>query len=174
MSFPRDLSALTKLFRELGATEPDQWARSQIDEGIPQLARYLFLRQAWRSVVREDDSRWIDGAISRAASHPDEPYAGAGLALASLRAKGATNEELTELVRSMQAGLLFDLCYLLEDPGDVEDSVSDIAWALVQIEDDGTILDPIRGLHESVLEMDPTGREVRPRRADGTSIPGGG
>jgi hypothetical protein len=163
MGNSQDLTQLTKLFDELGAHDPEGWARSQIEEGVPQLARYLFLRQAWRSVVPEGDSSWIDAAIERAKNHPDEPYAGAGLALARLRAKGATDEELTDLVRAMQAELLFSFCYLLEDPGEVEDAVSDITWSLVQIDDEGNALETIGGLHESVLETDPTGREMRPR-----------
>lgn len=163
MSTPTDLKTLTRLFDALGAPDPEGWARSQVDQGIPQLARYLFLRQAWRNIVPEDDSRWIDAAIARAKDHPGEPYAGAGLALGRLRAKGATDEELTDLVRAMQAELLFGLCYLLDDPGEVEEAVEDIAWALVQIDDEGTVLETIGGLHESVLETDPTGREMRPR-----------
>ena len=165
MGNPNDLNALTRLFFELGAPDPEGWARSQIDEGIPQVARYLFLRQAWQSIVPECDARWIDAAIARAKSHPGEPYAGAGLALSRLRAKGATDEELTDLVRAMQAQLLFSFCYLLQDPGDVEDAVADINWALVQVDDEGAVLGTIDGLHESVLETDPTGREVRPQTA---------
>ena len=167
MVVPQSLTTLTRLFAELGAPDPEGWARSQIDEGIPQLARYMFLRQAWRRIVSERDSRWIDAAIERAKTHPDEPYAGAGHALASLRAKGATAEELTDLVRAMQAQLLFSFCHLLEDPGDVEDAASGIAWALVQVDDEGTVLETIGGLYESVLETDPTGREMRPRSPDG-------
>jgi len=39
---------LAALFQKLGARDPDHWARSQVEEGVPQLARFLFLRQAWR------------------------------------------------------------------------------------------------------------------------------
>lgn len=162
MSSIPDLHDLITLFRRLGAPEPEQWASSQVREGIPQLARYLFLRQAWQHVVDEDDTQWIDRVVSQALEHPTEPYSGAGLALASLRAKGATDLELTELVRAMQAELLFSVCYLLQDPGDVEDDVSDIEWALVQVDANGNVLATIDGLHESVLETDPTGREMRP------------
>jgi hypothetical protein len=42
---------LTALFEKLGAADPDGWARSQLEEDIPQLARFLFLRQAWRAIV---------------------------------------------------------------------------------------------------------------------------
>jgi hypothetical protein len=158
-----DQKKLTALFEKLGARDPEGWARSQLEEGIPQLARFLFLRQAWRTVVSEGDSGWIAGAIASAEARPGDPYAGVGHALRSLRARGATNEELTDLVRGMQAELLFQICYLLEDPGELEPDVEDVTWSLVETDEEGNVLDDIRGLHESVLEMDPTGREMRPR-----------
>jgi hypothetical protein len=157
-------NALTALFRKLGASEPEDWARSQVEEGIPQLARFVFLRQAWRQIVREGDSSWIKASIEHAEASPDTPYAGVGHALKKLRAKGGTDEEITDLVRGMQARLLFALCYLLEDPGDVEPEIADLAWTLVQVDDEGNALGTIAGLHESVLETDPTGRELRSRR----------
>src|SRR6478735_1681142 len=114
------LKKLAAIFAKLGARDPAGWARSQLEEGIPQLARFVFLRQAWRAIVSEEDSSWIEEAVSRSNTHPKEPYAGVGHALRALRARGATDEEVTDLVRGMQARLLFDFCYLLEDPGDIE------------------------------------------------------
>jgi len=160
-----DQAKLAALFKKLGASDPEGWARSQIEEGIPQLARYLFLRQAWRQIVSEGDSTWIDISIDRAQGRPDEPYAGVGHALRKLRARGATNEEITDVVRGMQAELLFSLCYLLSDPGELEAEVEGMGWALVQLDDAGGMVGAIEGLHESVLETDPTGREMRPRQA---------
>ena len=167
MNIPDDIKGLTALFRKLGASEPESWASSQVNEGIPQLARYLFLRQAWRHVVPEDDASWIDRVMESARENPDQPYAGAGHALRRLRGKGATEQELTDLVRAMQAEFLFSLCYMLEDPAIDEVEASDVMWSLVQTDVDGNILGPIHGLHESVLETDPTGREMRPRPAAG-------
>jgi hypothetical protein len=158
-----DVRQLTALFERLGAREPEGWARSQVGEGTPQLARFLFLRQAWRSVVAEDDPTWIDAAIRDAEAHSEGPFAGVGHALKRLRAAGATSQDLTDLVRGMQAQLLSSLCYLLEDSGEVEAEVSNIAWALFQIDKEGEPLAAVTGLHESVLETDPTGREMRPR-----------
>ena len=158
------LKELTALFAKLGASDPEGWAQSQIDEGIPQLARYLFLRQAWRQVVvNEGDSGWIDNQIAAAARRPDDPYAGVGHALAKLRARGATDEELTDVVRGTQAEALFGFCYLLGDPGELEPEVADMAWSLVQLDAQGEPIGAIQSLHESVLELDPTGREMRPR-----------
>jgi hypothetical protein len=61
---------LTELFRKLGAQNPEGWAHSQIREGIPQLARYLFLREAWRCVISPDSRNWM---VDVRPSRPDEP-----------------------------------------------------------------------------------------------------
>ena len=159
------LDNLARIFAKLGAPGSEIWARSQVDDGIPQLARFLFLRQAWRGVVAEDATEWITRSFERATRHPDEPYAGVGHALRNLRALGARDHDITDLVRGMQVGLLFSLCYLLEDPGLTEPEVADMQWALVQVDEEGNVLSKIGGLHESVLETDPTGRKMRPRSA---------
>jgi hypothetical protein len=158
---------LAALFRKLGARDPETLARSQLQEKIPQLARFLFLRQAWRNIVGEEDATWIDARIARAEQEPNEPFAGVGLALKKLRARGAGDDEVIDLVRGMQAELLFSFCYLLEDPGEIEPEVADVSWILAQIDEEGNVLGSISGLHESVLETDPTGREMRPRRSAG-------
>jgi hypothetical protein len=98
---------LAALFRKLGAPDPETWARSQLQEKIPQLARFLFLRQAWRNIIGEEDATWIDARIARAEQESNEPFAGVGLALKKLRARGAVDDEIIDLVRGMQAGLLF-------------------------------------------------------------------
>ena len=161
-----DIESLTALFRRLGARNPDGWAKSQIQEGIPQLARFLFLREAWTRIVDESDSSWITAAINRAAAAPNAPYSGMGRALKALLSRGASESELTDVVRGMQAALLFDLCYMLEDP-DLQGEVKDTCWGLFVVDDDGAPLEPLNGLHESVLETDPTGREMRPKEGAG-------
>lgn len=163
----RDERELTALFKRLGAPQPAEWAKSQLKEDIPQLGRFLFLRQAWRQLIDEDDPSWIDASIRAAHLAPDAPLSGVGHALIGLRAKGASDEELTDLARGMQAELLASICYLLSDPGDLELEVADVAWALVQVDGDGQIVGQLDALHESVLETDPTGREMRPRAVPG-------
>lgn len=158
-----DSHDLTELFRLLGAAEPEEWAASQIEEGVPQLHRFLFLRQAWRAIVTEDDTSWIGAAIAATALAPDAPYASVGAVLSILRAKGVTDDEITDLVRGVQAELLFQFCYLLDEPDIDEEEAADVAWGLFAVDEDGAPLEPLFGLHESVLETDPTGREMRPR-----------
>jgi hypothetical protein len=158
-----DQAALTERLRRLGCPDPEAWAKSQIEEGIPQLARYVFLRQAWKRILDENDHRWIGNVLQNLQRSPDSPYAGQGHALKRLRELGARDEDLTDLVRGAQAELLFDFCLLLEDPGELEEEISGLSWALVELDSSGRVRERIGGLHESVLQTDPTGREMSPR-----------
>ncbi len=164
MPVPENQKELTELFKALGAEDPEGWAESQTTEGINQLHRFLFLRQAWQRVVAENDDAWIDDEIANYKRFPVQPFAGIGNALERMQAKGVDREDIVDLVRGMQVRLLADFCYLLDDPSLDEAGVEDLGWALVEANDDceptGTV---IGGLHESVLSTDPTGREMRPR-----------
>lgn len=161
-----ELHELTELFRKLGAPEPENWASSQLREGINQLGRFLFLRQAWREVVPEDDQSWIQAEINHSDKEPGAPCSGIGPALKNLLAAGADPQDITDVVRVMQYSLLFRLCYLLGDPGELEPEVQHMSWGLVQLDEQGEVVARIDCLHESLLGMDPTGREMRPRERD--------
>jgi len=64
--FSMKASRLTHLFEVAGAPDPQSWAESELSEDIPQLARFLFLRQAWRLVVADTDRRENTlGAVSK-------------------------------------------------------------------------------------------------------------
>jgi hypothetical protein len=164
MPVPSDIEQLTEVFLRAGAPNPERWARSQIEEGIGQLHRFLFLRQAWHGVVSEGDRSWISKAVEAAEAHSSAPFAGVGLALKRLRDTGASESDLVDLVRGMQAQLLFHICYLLDDPSIDDRELSEVGWALVETDAEfAPTKKAIGGLHESVLGTDPTGREMRPR-----------
>jgi hypothetical protein len=164
---PTSEHELTELLRQLGAPSPERWAQSQITEGFPQLLRFLFLKHAWSNVIHEGAHEWIERVISRAEAHPDEPYAGLGPALARCRAAGVRPEDLTEIARCLQAGMLFAMAYLLDGPLP-EPGLESLSWGLFEMNEDGQPVGPqVSGLHESVLELDPTGREMRPQNRGG-------
>ena len=166
MSKQQEIEKLTEHFRALGAFDPESWARSQIEEGIPQYARLVFLRQAWQSVIADGDTSWIDPEIQEAERRPRQPGAGIGPALKRMLAAGASREDITEVVRVMQWSVLQGIAYQLADPGVVEypsDETPRVNWTLFEVDDDGQPLHAINGLHESVLDTDPTGREMRPK-----------
>jgi hypothetical protein len=150
---------LTELFRELGAEEPESWAHSQIAEGISQLPRYLFLRQAWRKVVGPKDTSWMSELRPKDSRDPGGEL---GPAIDRILSAGARPEDLTTVVRVMQWRLLSRICVLLDDPGLLEKEVADVVWGLFLLDENYEPVLPISGLIESVLETDPTGREMRP------------
>ena len=165
MPIPKSKKALVALFTQLGARNPESWAASEVSEGIPQLLRFLFLREAWRYVQSEDDHSWIDREIDSSKTNARDPYAALGLSLARCRAAGATDQDLTDIARCIQAGMMFSMCNILSNgPQDVPDELEDVAWGLFRLNDSDRPVGPaIDGLHESVLDTDPTGREMRPR-----------
>jgi len=164
-TFSTEMSRLTHLLEVAGATDPQAWAKSEIDEGIPQLARFLFLRQAWRLVIADSDVAWIDREIQQSKQRPNLPGAGLGQALSRLLSAGANRDDLTELARTVQWQLLHSLCYQLEDPSIEESELSQVVWGLFEVDEDGNAGRSIHGLHESLNQMDPTGREMRPKNA---------
>jgi len=154
--------ALIAALKKLGARDPESWAESEIEEDIPQLARFTFLKGAWDQIVRDGDASWIDGEIASTPEGSAEPYAGVAHALRKLKREGADLVAVADVVRGMQARLLFDLCYMLSDPDSVAGNDS-VGWSLVESDENEGSARVIDGLHESVLETDPTGREMRPR-----------
>lgn len=164
MKLPSTKEELTNLFRQLGARDPEAWASSPIEEGIPQLQRFLWLREAWKLVVPDDNLDWIDAEIKYAETRLEDPYAGVGVALKRCLEKGVERETLKEVVRGMQAQFLFGLSYMLEDPSFPESEVKTLSWGLFETDEDGNPLVHIGGLHESVLETDSTGTEMRPAK----------
>ena len=53
---------LVAILQALGAEDAEGWADSQLNEDIPQLARFLFLRSAWKHVLNKGDIAWIENA----------------------------------------------------------------------------------------------------------------
>jgi hypothetical protein len=92
---------LAKLFEKLGANEPEDWAKSQVEEGINQLGRFLFLRQAWREIVDENDHSWIEAEMKWSAENPGAPCSGIGPALQRITDKGVNPQDVTDVVRVM-------------------------------------------------------------------------
>jgi hypothetical protein len=160
-----NLKELTEIFHSLGADEPEQWAESEIEEGIPQLTRFLFLKGCWDCILPDEETSWIQNIIDNTPEDSDEPFSGSAHALRRLRAQGANEKDLTELVRGMQAELLQEITQVIDDPESVSGNEYR-SWGLLEIDTEKqTYTRPVDGLHESVLETDPTGREMTPKES---------
>lgn len=152
---------LTAIFKNLGAKDPELWAESQIDEDIPQLARFMLLKGAWDAVV-PDNEEWIDHVMSKYNKDDDSPYSGVGHSIKKMIDCGVPREAITELSRCMAAEMIFQIGYMLDYPESVEGN-EHVDWVLLQLDEQGKPTHQISGLHESVLQTDPTGREMCPR-----------
>ena len=147
---------LTELFRKLGVSNPESWASSQVNEGIPQLGRYLVIRAMWDCVTRAGTTNWIDYELKHSADLPH------GKALQQMLDAGVSQEAITELVRFKEAEALREVCYLLEDYTSVpQNSNPDtgeeyVRWGLHELDaEDQPTPTPINGLHESFWSLDP-------------------
>ena len=164
MANPKSEEELAALFRSLGAHSPEQWVSYVAADPEPQLARYLFLKQAWEQIIGEGETSWIDEQVKRSEVHPSEPYAGLGSALKRALAAGVSREDISEIGCCLQEQALFSICYLLDGRAYEEPGLEGLQWGLFRVNDqEEPYGEPIAGLHESVLETDPTGREMRPK-----------
>jgi hypothetical protein len=149
-----ELRELTEVFRRYGAADPESWARSQLEEGIPQLGIFCFAKALWQGVVSESDTGWIDKEIEWARSRPGDHCTQTGSALEEMLAKGVSRQAITDLVRVFQYGAFYHACSLLDGAKAIELPVGE--WTLYQVDEDGKPIAIIQGLHEVLLGLDPT------------------
>ncbi|MET8835100.1 hypothetical protein ABZV78_14455 [Micromonospora sp. NPDC004540] len=128
-------------FNHLECDDPEGWTRSEIEEDIPQLARYRFLRPLWPQMI---DS-WHDGMANIPAARR------------AVEA-GASQGDLTQLARAVAYETVFAMLYHLGADEEASDQLP--SWALAEItptgEATGRHLD---GLHEDLLTLDPSDRD---------------
>jgi hypothetical protein len=161
------VEGLAAAFRKLGFSEEEsrRKAEYQVSSERPELARMSFLKCAWAGVISEGNSEWIERRIESFRRDPNGEGSGAGRALELLLRIGANPNDLTDLVRAMQHETLSEVCCVIDNCGDTyNDPFNPKAhWHLVLSEVCPPEKNDVGGLHESVLETDPTGREMRPR-----------
>ncbi|TDC35137.1 hypothetical protein E1211_16330 [Micromonospora sp. 15K316] len=128
-------------FNQLGCSDPEGWVRSEIEEGIPQLARYRFLRTLWLQII----DNWHDGPANIPAARR------------ALEA-GASQGDLTQLARAVAYETVFAMLYHLDADEEATDQLP--SWALAEITPTGEATRRhLDALHEDLLTLDPSGRE---------------
>ena len=108
------VAELTAKFRAMGADDPESWAASEIQEDIPQLGRFLFLRNIWPNLIDTwtADVSWVE----RLSQAEDEPFADAWLALKRSREAGVEDEDISRIARWVAYETVFGLLYHMADP----------------------------------------------------------
>lgn len=137
--------SLRTQFEALRAADASTWARSEIDENQPQLARFVLLRSLWRGAI---DGWASQGALEQVA------------AARRLLDAGANRDDLVLLARAVAYEAVFAAVDELDCGGDVNVSGVDVGWAVMESGEDGSPTGRrLSGLHEDLLMMDPSGRD---------------
>lgn len=160
-----EITRLTERFRQAGAPEPEEWASSEVRQGIAQLARFTFLRSVWPDIINTWlDAAWIDEWISAARAQPTGPFADAGLALQRMRENGIAPIDVSSVARATAYAVVFAVLYKVGYGADKELDDEYPGWRLMELDlKSGELTGrDVGALYESVLSLDPTGREGRP------------
>jgi hypothetical protein len=138
---------LRNVFADLGADDPEGWARSEVSEDIAQLARFIAVRTLWRDTINV----WSEKSLNSNA------------AASRLLARGADAADLVRLARAAAYQAVFGVLYRLAGEGsdyELEDRVENLpGWRLMETVNDSLTGRDVGGLHESILTMDPSGNE---------------
>jgi hypothetical protein len=158
-----EFQRLVRRFRELGADDAESWARSEASENFPQLARFAFLRALWPNHIdRWTEFGWIDGFIAAARREPSGAFADAGLALARLIDAGASRDDLGRVARAIAYETVFADLERIDSGGDIDLPRDFPGWRLIETDAADELTGRhVGGLHESLLTLDPSGREGR-------------
>src|SRR5688500_14590088 len=137
---------LIEAFRALGAADPEALASSQLDDGVPELHRFAFLKRLWDQVANPANTRWIEQAVAQGKSlGEDDPQAAAGPALQRMLAAGVDPTDIIKVVWSAQAEMIYNVAFQLDDPEfavaqlpqhggmDVDDAI----WGLFSVNESG-------------------------------------
>lgn len=141
---------LTRLFRSLGTEDAESWARSEISENIPQLARFLVLNiirkhalDYWRLTGVLDEVAKENKTVERLIKH--------------LRQSGFRDAEIELFAQRVAAITAWQIVHTLDEGCDVDATERLPGWSLGEVDADGNGTGRnIGGLHESFYEFDPT------------------
>jgi len=141
------LQELIDRFRDAGCANPESWASSEINEGIAQFARFVFLRELWKLVAPKGSREWW-----RWLELPNDDEKGG--VKRRLRESSASIDDLTELVRAAQSEVVRRVAYLLDGYAPHGGLIEEVDWGLFELDDELQPRRAIGGLHESVDDED--------------------
>lgn len=176
----KDVQWLVETFRALGAGDPEAWAASEVEDDIPQLARFLFLRRLWRgawqwkqppadwfaeiepdepSAEEEDDDEptLVSGSQDEESDEDgDPPFLAAQQAVQRILAAGADPEDLKEVARAIFLHTAFDAVQTVDEGHDPQAGEGMPGWLLTEVGGDLVLTGRvIPDLHEDLLTTEP-------------------
>ncbi|MBI6530716.1 hypothetical protein JEP40_16535 [Proteus vulgaris] len=126
-----------------GARNPKSWANSELQENIPQFARFLVLKGS------TDIYRDVEGNISEMDIYSDE-----ATEVYQKLTSQFDEQELKGLLHSYGKSIIGRVINML-DEGYLYGVNDNIGWSLVELDGNGTTTDRlIQGLHEDFIEFE--------------------
>ncbi|MCT6516344.1 MULTISPECIES: hypothetical protein [Enterobacterales] len=134
---------LCEQLKAAGATDPKSWVKSELQENIPQVARFLVLKGL------TDIYHDVDENIGEMDIYSDE--------VTDVYQKLASqfdNQELKRLLHFYGKSVIGKVIDML-DQGYLYDVNAKVGWSLMELNEQGETTDRlIQGLHEDFLEFD--------------------
>jgi hypothetical protein len=125
----------------------------------------IFARSVWLQLPDEEDTRWV----RRMAEMPrsEQPCGDEGALIKRMLDCGLTEYEIARFAKLACYDAAFSLTYMLGDPGaGIEGmKVDRVEWRLFQTSSAGEAREQMYGMHEFLLQLDPSGRDMRPKAA---------
>ncbi|HEX8219314.1 MAG TPA: hypothetical protein VF914_08885 [Chloroflexia bacterium] len=161
----REARKLIAQMEVLGAPDAEEWVYSEITEDIPQVARYLVLRRIWESI-----DAWVGNSqvimprlAAESEKDPEGHFADAGRAVKRMLQAGISPEDIGRVARLVSYDTAFAVLEIIDEGGYPEADDTMPGWSLVETKSNGEYTGRhIGSLHESLLGLDPKGREGRP------------
>jgi hypothetical protein len=179
----RRAGELAERFRAAGAEQPEGWAASEVEEDIPQLARFIFLRRLWRGAWQwkqppeewfaeiepepdevpagedDDDEPTLVSAPPRDELPEDDaepPFLAAQQAVQRILAAGIDPEDLKEVARAIFLHTAFDAVQTVDEGHDPQVGEGMPGWLLTEVGADLVLTGRvIPDLHEDLLTTEP-------------------
>lgn len=127
----------------------------------------VFLRGVWRIINSIDDPAVVERLASLRAT--DEPLGDYGAVVRRMLNAGVSTGDIIRFAQIVSYETAFSMLYHLDDPIASYEGFPDVgdeqlAWTLFLVDPDNEELpiSPLNMLFESLLTMDPSGREMRP------------
>lgn len=140
-----DFANLCQQLNDAGAKNPKSWANSELQENIPQFARFLMLRGL--TDIYQD----VDCNLGEM-----DNYSSSALATYEKLTSVFDEKELKKFLHIYGRALIGNVIDLL-DEGYLYDVTEKVGWGLMELDENGTTTDRlIQGLHEDYLEFEET------------------
>jgi hypothetical protein len=150
----KELQQLSQVFASLGAADAEPLARSQLEQKIPQLAVYLFLKSAIEFINMLCDGRSLREIVRRSG------MPGAIEALNRILGNEQSPIDLLTVVRAALSEHLIHISFVLDDTAACRshgqpfaELLEKIHWELFQVDGFGKPVASMTGLHEVVGDI---------------------